>query len=64
LRLVVGDEVVIEVRNARGAADRPGGGRGVDGMRERVRLLGGRIEAGPDGADWRLAAAFPRSGAE
>jgi signal transduction histidine kinase len=64
LRLVVADEVVIEVRNARGATTRPGGGRGVDGMRERVRLLGGRIEAGPDGADWRLAAVFPRSGAE
>jgi len=37
-----------------------GHGRGVQGMRERVELLGGRLEAGPAGAGWEVAARIPR----
>ena len=36
-----------------------GGGRGLDGMRERVALLGGRMTAGADGAVWRVAVRLP-----
>ncbi|MFI6711565.1 sensor histidine kinase [Nonomuraea sp. NPDC050478] len=36
-----------------------GGGRGLEGMRERVRLLGGEITAGPDGGGWRVSARLP-----
>jgi signal transduction histidine kinase len=41
------------------AAGTPGGGRGLDGMRERVALLGGRMTAGADGAVWRVAVRLP-----
>ena len=34
-------------------------GHGLVGMRERVDLLGGAFEAGPDGSGWRLSAALP-----
>ncbi|MFF8955604.1 sensor histidine kinase [Streptomyces sp. NPDC014894] len=34
-------------------------GHGLIGMRERVALLGGRMEAGPDGRGWRLRATLP-----
>ncbi|MFD9715976.1 sensor histidine kinase [Streptomyces sp. NPDC059076] len=34
-------------------------GHGLIGMRERVELLGGRLDAGPSGAGWRLAAELP-----
>jgi signal transduction histidine kinase len=39
----------------------PGGGHGITGMRERVEVLGGRLEAGPavSGRGWRLRAALP-----
>ncbi|WP_433794638.1 histidine kinase [Actinoplanes sp. CA-252034] len=37
-----------------------GGGRGVDGMRERARSLGGECTAGPrDGGGWRVRADLP-----
>jgi signal transduction histidine kinase len=62
LRLAIEDEVVIEVVNVLGTTTRPGGGRGIAGMRERVRLLGGRIDVGPDGAVWRMTARLPRDG--
>jgi signal transduction histidine kinase len=37
----------------------PGGGHGLTGMRERVQVLGGRLEAGRSGAGWRVAAVLP-----
>ncbi|MEU8664940.1 sensor histidine kinase, partial [Actinoplanes philippinensis] len=58
-----GEELVIEVRNRRaatpGGGRRSGGGHGLDGIAERVWLLGGRVDAGPDGPDWRLTARLP-----
>ncbi|RZU54212.1 signal transduction histidine kinase [Krasilnikovia cinnamomea] len=43
-----------------GAAAGLGGGRGVHGMRERARALGGTLDAGPrDGGGWRVRAVFP-----
>jgi len=57
--LVVTNPVpVAAVRSGAGAA-----GTGVSGMRARVEVLGGRVEAGPDGADgagWRVEAVLPR----
>ena len=35
------------------------GGRGLAGMRERVRLLGGRMAAGPAGGGWRVLVRLP-----
>jgi signal transduction histidine kinase len=58
--------IVVEAANLLG--DRPGsrpqgGGRGLAGMADRVRLLRGDLEAGavrgPDGAAWRVRARFP-----
>jgi signal transduction histidine kinase len=43
----------------RGANAGRSGGHGIDGMRERVRLLGGSLEAGPDGDTWRVIARLP-----
>ncbi|MFG3338538.1 sensor histidine kinase [Glycomyces sp. NPDC048151] len=42
----------------------PGGGRGLAGIAERARLLGGEMTAGPDGSDrWAMRASLPlRSG--
>jgi signal transduction histidine kinase len=37
----------------------PGSGAGLTGMRERVALLGGTFEAGPDGPCWTVRAALP-----
>ncbi|MGW5163394.1 hypothetical protein ACWEPN_48620 [Nonomuraea wenchangensis] len=38
----------------------PSSGRGLAGMRERVRALGGTLSAGPDGeGGWMLAASLP-----
>lgn len=47
-------------RDGRGrvAASR-GGGRGLDGMRERVLLLGGRITAGPADGRWLVRVQLP-----
>ncbi|MEH0826821.1 MULTISPECIES: sensor histidine kinase [unclassified Micromonospora] len=41
------------------AAVPPGGGHGITGMRERVEVLGGRLEAGPVGAGWRVRTVLP-----
>ncbi|MER6095685.1 histidine kinase [Streptomyces sp. NPDC001728] len=39
---------------------RPGGGRGLRGIAERARLLGGAAGAGPADGVWRLTARIPR----
>ena len=36
-----------------------GGGHGLPGMRERVRVYGGSLAAGPDGRGWRVRAVLP-----
>ena len=60
LRLTAGDDVTIEVTNPMAERTRTaGGGRGLAGMRERVRLLGGRLEAGPADGAWRVHVRLP-----
>jgi signal transduction histidine kinase len=60
---VRGERLEVEMTNPL-AGTRPaghhGGGRGLGGVRERVTVLGGAMDAGPgaDG-DWRLAVALP-----
>ncbi|MCI4064447.1 histidine kinase [Micromonospora sp. R77] len=55
----------IELVNAVRGATGPGrGGRGLDGMRERVLLLGGRISAGPEGDRWQVRVRLPVAGRE
>ncbi|WCN82483.1 histidine kinase [Micromonospora sp. LH3U1] len=52
----------LELVNAVGPPDRTDptrGGRGLDGMRERVLLLGGRLTVGPDGDRWLIRARLP-----
>jgi signal transduction histidine kinase len=44
-----------------GPADNSGGGRGLAGIRERVSVLQGTVDAGPDGDSWRLAVTLPVS---
>ena len=44
-----------------GASDTSGGGRGLAGIRERVAVLQGTVDAGPDGDSWRLAVTLPVS---
>jgi signal transduction histidine kinase len=58
------DRIVVEVENAvRPGEDRvPSGGAGLVGMTERVRLLGGKVRAGPDGRRWRVRAEIPTGG--
>ncbi|MGR6319811.1 histidine kinase [Micromonospora soli] len=41
------------------AAVPSGGGHGLTGMRERVAVLGGRLEAGPSGTGWRVRSTLP-----
>ncbi|MBB6035883.1 sensor histidine kinase [Phytomonospora endophytica] len=48
------------VRNRSGERDaRPGGGRGLTGIRERAETLGGSVEAGTVGEWWELAVRLP-----
>jgi signal transduction histidine kinase len=61
-----GDELEITMENPlSGPAPvaRPDGGRGLRGVAERARLLGGSAEAGPVDGVWRLAARLPAGGA-
>ena len=54
------DAVEVEVRNPlSGARARPGGGRGVAGMRERVAVLGGELRAGAEDGTWLVRARIP-----
>jgi signal transduction histidine kinase len=60
------DALEVEVVNA-GGAGRPGiepahDGRGLIGMRERVGLFGGQLEAGPTGDGYRVVARLPLGG--
>ncbi|MFI7281415.1 sensor histidine kinase [Micromonospora chersina] len=63
---VVDDAVHWEVsddgRGSVPAAVPAGGGHGLTGMRERVEVLGGRLEAGPTGAGWRVRTVLPAGG--
>jgi signal transduction histidine kinase len=43
---------------------RPGGGRGIAGMRERAKLLGGSLHAGRNGSRFELQAQLPYSQAQ
>lgn len=52
-------EVVVTNDGDAGHAESDGAGRGLAGMAERVRLVGGRLETGPTGTGFRVAARFP-----
>jgi signal transduction histidine kinase len=57
------DELVVEILDTGPERPRPAlppSGHGLTGMRERVRLLGGALTAGPaSGGGWRLRACLP-----
>ena len=58
------DAVQVDVGNGPAAAEAgalagTGSGYGLDGIRERMRLVGGRVEAGPDGGGWLVEARLP-----
>ena len=58
----VGDDVLVEVRSGlppAGKSSRAGSGRGVVGMRERVALHDGSLDAGPEGEQWVVRARLP-----
>jgi signal transduction histidine kinase len=64
IRLVYGEsELVITVTDdgrPAGYGERGAGGRGLIGLRERVGLYGGALDAGPrPGGGWRVRASFP-----
>ncbi|GAA1600155.1 MULTISPECIES: sensor histidine kinase [Kribbella] len=59
------DDVLVSVvdTGASRPAAAPPGGRGLDGLRERVRLAGGSLTAGPrPGGGFEVAATMPRAG--
>ena len=55
VRLDYRDGLRLTVRNA-GTAVPGGQGFGLEGMRERLALVGGRLDAGPDGDGWLVVA--------
>jgi signal transduction histidine kinase len=57
-------EVTLDVTNQAPPApltgpDTSGGGYGLQGIRERILLIGGQVEAGPAGDGWRVEARVP-----
>ncbi|SCE78696.1 Signal transduction histidine kinase [Micromonospora coriariae] len=62
LELELANAVRHACRADAGRADPGRGGRGLDGMRERVLLLGGRLSVGPDGGRWLIRARLPYEG--
>lgn len=58
-------ETIVSVRNETSAAAArtrlaaTGSGYGLQGMRERILLAGGRLQAGPDDGGWQVAARIP-----
>jgi signal transduction histidine kinase len=59
------DRVAVEVTNANAThpsvLSSSGGGYGLQGLAERLDLLGGHLEAGPVEGGWRVIAAVPLS---
>ncbi|WP_264201658.1 sensor histidine kinase [Streptomyces antimicrobicus] len=58
------DSLVVEIANGPAAAERPdgvvSGGQGLTGLRERARLVGGMVHAGPvEGGGFRVAGVLP-----
>jgi signal transduction histidine kinase len=51
-------EVISPLSTTAGGRRRPGG-HGLQGVRERARLLGGSVEAGPEDDSWILRADLP-----
>jgi signal transduction histidine kinase len=59
---ITGAGLRVELANPLPAGDQPAaeiGGRGLVGMQERVRALGGRFSAGPADGEWRVQAHLP-----
>ncbi|MFI6316157.1 sensor histidine kinase [Nonomuraea sp. NPDC050556] len=60
---VRGEDLELQVSNRTAGANGHGGGRGIHGMRERVRLLRGDLEAGQADGQWMVSVRLPlRSG--
>ncbi|GAA2587431.1 histidine kinase [Winogradskya consettensis] len=58
--MVTGRSLTVEVVNTlRATGEGGGGGRGLAGMRERVALHGGVLQAGPRHGRWRVRAELP-----
>jgi signal transduction histidine kinase len=55
------DDTAVDVVNEP-ASSVVGDGRGLIGLRERIRIAGGSIDVGPAGAGWRVTARIPYHG--